>query len=126
MKDFRRTIHIKVPPEEVFNALTNPLTIELWSGFPAIIEPKSGTEFSIFDGDITGRNTKVEAPVLLEQEWDFGEQADVSIVHIEISEDSGKTKLELTHSNIPDEAYDNISIGWKDYYLGALKSYLEG
>ena len=96
MKDLRKTIHIKVSPEEVFNALTNPLTIELWSGFPASIEPKAGTEFSIFDGDITGKNIKVDAPVLLEQEWDFGEQTDVSIVHIEISEDFGFTWSQLT------------------------------
>ena len=125
MKDYRQTIHIKVPSEEVFNAITNPLTIELWSGFPAIIEPRADTEFSLFDGDITGKNIAVDPPVMLEQEWDFDDQPAASIVHIELSEDSGKTKLVLTHNNIPDEAYDNISLGWKEYYLGALKSYLE-
>lgn len=125
MKDYRQTIHIRVSREEVFNAITNPLTIELWSGYPAVIEPRADTEFSLFDGDITGRNLAVDAPVMLEQEWDFGEQPAASIVCIELTEDSGKTKVELHHSNIPDEAYENISLGWREYYLGALKSYLE-
>ena len=125
MKDYRQTIHIKVSCEEVFNAITNPLTIELWSGHPALIEPKANTEFSLFDGDITGRNIAIEAPFMLEQEWDFEEQPSASIVHFRLSEKSGKTMIELHHTNIPDEAYENISLGWKEYYLGALKSYLE-
>ena len=125
MKDYRQTIHIKVSREEVFNAITNPLTIELWSGYPATIEPRADTDFSLFDGDITGKITAIEAPVMLEQEWDFGEQSAASIVRLVLSEGSGKTMIELHHTNIPDEAFENISLGWKEYYLGALKSYLE-
>jgi activator of HSP90 ATPase len=125
MKEIRRTIHIKASRETVFNAITNPLTIELWSGYPAIMESAAGTEFSLFDGDITGKILSLQPPDLIEQEWYFGDQPDASIVRLELSEDSGKTKIDLRHTNIPDEAYDNISTGWKEYYLGALKSYLE-
>lgn len=125
MKDICKTIHIKASREEVFNAITNPLTIELWSGFPASIEAAEDTEFSLFDGDITGRILAVEAPSMIEQEWYFGDQPAASIVRMELSEESGKTKIELLHTNVPDDAYENISAGWKDYYLGSLKSYLE-
>ncbi len=125
MKDYRQTIHIKTDREEVFNAITNPLTIELWSGYPAQIQPVSDSEFSLFDGDITGRNINVESPSLLEQEWYFGDQPDTSIVRIDLTEEKGKTEIRLSHTNIPDDAFENISEGWKKYYLGALKSYLE-
>ena len=125
MKDLRKTIHIKVPLEEVFNALTNPLTIELWSGYEARMEPTPGSEFSMFDGDITGRIKTIKPPTLLEQVWDFGDQDNESLVRIELFVESGKTRLELNHSNIPDEAFENIVSGWKNYYLGALKAYLE-
>ena len=126
MKELKKTIHIKVPRDEVYNAITNALTIELWSGYKAIMENKPGTEFSIFDGDITGKINTLEPPSLVEQVWDFGEQEQDSLVRIELFEDKGKTRLELTHINIPDEAFEDIQIGWKEYYLGALKSYLEG
>ena len=125
MKDLRKTIHIKVPLEEVFNAITNPLTIELWSGYDARMESTPGSEFSMFDGDITGWIKTIEPPTVLEQVWDFGDQDNESLVRIELFEDSGKTRLELNHSNIPDEAFENIVSGWKNYYLGALKAYLE-
>jgi len=39
MKNIRKTVHIKAPREKIFTAITNPLTIELWSGYPAVIEP---------------------------------------------------------------------------------------
>lgn len=125
MKNLKKTIHIKVPREEVFNAITNPLTIELWSGFEARMENTPGSKFSMFEGDITGTIRVIDPPVLLEQAWDFGEQPADSIVRIELFEEAGKTRLELSHTNIPEEAYNNIATGWKEYYLGAMKSYLE-
>jgi uncharacterized protein YndB with AHSA1/START domain len=125
MKNLRKTIHIKVPRETVFNAITNPLTIELWTGYEARMEAIPGSEFSMFDGDISGRIRTFESPSLLEQVWDFGEQEEESLVRIELFEEPGKTRLELIHTNIPDEFYENIEEGWRNSYLGALKSYLE-
>ena len=56
MKEIKQTFHIKAKPEEVYNALTNPLFIELWTGYSAVMEPKPETEFSIWEGDIHGKN----------------------------------------------------------------------
>jgi uncharacterized protein YndB with AHSA1/START domain len=125
MKNIRKTIHIKSPRETVFNAITNPLTIELWSGYPAQMETAPGTAFSMFDGDITGTLLTLEPPAVLEQQWDFGDQPAPSLVRIELFEEKSRTRIELNHSNVPDEAFDNISTGWKEYFFGALKSYLE-
>ncbi len=125
MKKIRKTLHINVPREEVFHALTNPLAIELWTGYEARMEAVPGSEFSLFEGDISGRILSVNPPSLLEQVWDFGDQEEASIVRIELFDEPGKTRLELSHTNIPDEAFENIREGWSKYYLGALKSYLE-
>ncbi len=125
MKDLRKTIHIKVPREKVYNAITNPLTIELWSGYEARMEDKPGSEFSLFDGDISGRIQTLYPPSLLEQVWDFEGQEEDSVVRLELFDESGKTRVELIHTNIPDDAFENIETGWKEYYLGALKTYLE-
>ena len=125
MKNIRKTVHIKATREEIFTAITNPLTIELWSGFPAVMKPVPNTPFSMFDGDITGTLLAIEPPARLEQQWDFGDQPAPSIALIELTEEGNKTRIELNHSNVPDEAFDNINTGWKEYFFGALKSYLE-
>ncbi|HLP33719.1 MAG TPA: ATPase, partial [Bacteroidia bacterium] len=42
MKDFKRYFAIPAPPEEVYLALTNPLTIYLWTGEEAEMSTEPG------------------------------------------------------------------------------------
>ena len=112
-------------PEEVFLALTNPFTIELWSGSPAVMDDKEGTEFALWEGDITGKNLKVVKDQEIVQEWDFGELPEPSIVTIKLHSHKTGTNLEVKHVNIPDEAYKNIEEGWREYYIGAIKRFFE-
>ena len=125
MKNIRKTFHIKASREVIFTAITNPLTIELWTGYPAEMEPVPGTRFSMYDGDITGTIMALDPPSMVEQQWDFGDQTTPSLARIELFEEGAKTRLELNHSNIPEEAFENINTGWKEYFFGALKFYLE-
>jgi activator of HSP90 ATPase len=125
MKDYKQYIKIKSAPEDIYNCLTNSLTIELWSGYEAKMEPVVGFEFELFDGDISGKVLQLDEPKLVVQEWYFGEQEEQSVVTFKIHQDSNAVSLELQHTNIPDEAYEDIANGWKKYYLGAIKKYLE-
>jgi uncharacterized protein YndB with AHSA1/START domain len=120
MKDFKKYYIIDAPPEDVFNALTNAATIQLWSGEPAIMEPVEGTEFSLWEGSIEGKNLAFEPGKKIVQEWYFGEQEEASIVTIILHENKGKTSAELRHTNIPDEDFNNITEGWNENYFGSI------
>lgn len=123
--DFEYKLIIAADTEEVFAALTNPFQVEIWSGYPANMKAEVGYVFSLWEGDITGVNLKVVPNRLLVQEWFFGEQENPSIVKIELKKDQGKTRLELEHTNIPEDVYDEITEGWREYYLGSMKDMLE-
>ena len=125
MKTIRQNHFINASPEEVFSALTNPFTIELWSGYPAQMDAIEGTEFSIFDGDIAGRNIRVTPNAELIQEWYFGEQQEESIVTISLTPHQLGTKVTLLHTNIPDDELENIAEGWKEYYWGGIKEFFK-
>ena len=126
MKEFNYRIKIRAEVADVYAALTNAFTIELWSGYKAEMQEKPGTEFSLWDGDISGKNIEFEKDSKVVQEWYFGEQAEPSIVTIKLfTQGANKTQIDLNHTNIPDEAYDDIVEGWKEYYLGAIKEFLE-
>lgn len=127
MKDFKFTITIKeANPEDVFNALTNPFAIELWSGYPAIMKLEEGAEFSLWEGDITGRVLAFEKDKKIVQEWFFGEQTEASVATINIfPKKTNKSYVVLNHTNIPDEDFENIVEGWTDFYLGAIKKFFE-
>lgn len=125
MKTLKQNHFINASPEEVFTAITNPLTIELWSGYPADMQLEAGTEFSIFEGDICGRNISFVENKQLVQEWYFGDNEDQSVVTINLIPSSNGTQVELIHTNIPDEDYENMEEGWRTYYWGAIKKYFK-
>lgn len=125
MKDYKKYYLLDAPPSDVYNALTNAATIQLWSGEPAEMEPVEGTEFSLWEGNIVGKNLFFETSKRIVQEWYFGEQEAASIVTIILHESKGGTSVELRHTNIPDEDFENIVDGWNENYFGALIEFYE-
>jgi len=122
---YKKNYKISCEPEDVYAAITNPFTIELWSGSPAIMEEVENSEFSLWEGDIVGRNISFEKDKRVVQEWYFGDNEPKSIVTISIHKDKSKTRVYLVHENIPSVDYENIVEGWDNYYLGAIKTFLE-
>ncbi|MBD9180367.1 MAG: ATPase [Odoribacter splanchnicus] len=123
--DFEYKLVIAADPEEVFAALTNPFQIEIWSGYPADMKAEVGYVFSLWEGDITGVNLEVVPNRRLVQEWFFGERDEQSLVEIKLKKENGKTVLDLKHTHIPAEVYEEITEGWREYYLGSMKEMLE-
>ena len=125
MKELRKYFRIKGTAEEVYAALVNPFSIALWTGAEASMKEEAGSEFSLFDGDISGKNLEFIQNQKIIQEWYFGEQEEKSIVTITLRPDRLYTKIELHHTNIPDEAYEDMEHGWNTFYFGILKEFFE-
>lgn len=123
MKIIRQKHHLPATPEEVYIALTNPFTIELWSGYPAQMSTEPGSEFSIFEGDIVGKNLAFEENKMLKQHWYFEGEEEESIVSIRLKPEKNNTVVELTHTNVPDEVYEEMLEGWKKMYFNSLKRF---
>ena len=123
MKDFKKYYLIPATSEEIYIALTNPLTIELWTGEPAQISTDPGSEFSMWDGSIVGKNLEFEQDKKIVQQWYFDGQAAESIVTIKLHPDKKGTSVELKHTNIPDADYNDMIDGWDESYFGALEEF---
>ena len=121
MKDLKRYYILKAGPGDVYNALTNKNMLEIWTGENAEMEAVPHTEFSLWDGSISGMNLEFEPDRKIVQRWYFEDQKEDSIVTIILHPDKKGTSIELHHTNIPDEAFQNISEGWDEDYFGALK-----
>lgn len=120
MKDFKAYYIIPAEPDMVYQALTTEITIQLWTGEEAQMTAEPGTEFSLWSGAITGKNLSFVPGKQIEQEWYFGETDTPSIVQIKLHEHKKGTSMEVRHSNIPDDAFEDISEGWTSNYAADL------
>ena len=125
MKTYKKYIYIPAPPEEVYWALTKEQSIKLWTGAEAEFIEEADTEFSFWDGDITGKNLELEYGKKLVQQWYFGEENEPSIVTIKLHPDKKGTSLEFLQTNIPEADYDEFTAGINEYYLGGLADFFE-
>lgn len=123
MKDFKKYYILPATPEEVYNALVNPLAIRLWTGEAVVMSEEPGSEFSLWDGSIEGKNISFEKNRRIEQEWYFGDQEPASIVTILLHPHKHGTSMEVRHTNIPDEAFDDITEGWSQSYVASLEEF---
>ncbi len=121
MKNFKSYFVLPAEPHDVYNALTNKRMLEIWTGEEVVMVAEPNTEFTLWDGNISGMNLEFEPNRKIVQQWYFGEQEEPSIVTILLHPDKKGTSVEVRHTNIPDEAYDNIVEGWNEDYFGALR-----
>jgi activator of HSP90 ATPase len=120
MKTFKKSFKINAEPSDIYSAITNPYTIELWTGYPAIMSVVPESEFSLWDGDITGKNLEFIPDKKVVQEWYFGDNPEKSTVTIMIHPDKEGSAVTVEHTNIPDEDFNDIAEGWREYYMGAI------
>lgn len=125
MRVLKQEYKIKAPIGKVWEALVKPKIIEKWGGGPAKMSDKEGFAFSLWGGDINGKNTKVIKEKLLKQDWNGGKWEKPSKLEFKLSEKDGATTIELTQTGIPENEFDDIADGWKTYYLGEMKKFLE-
>jgi len=120
-----KTYMIDASPEKVWAALTVPVEIDGWGAGTAEMSAAEGEKFSLWNGDIYGKNLEVKAPYYLKQEWYGGPWQSPSIVEFWLSNEEGKTKVRLVQNGVPEEEVDDVDNGWDEFYLGAIKEYLE-
>ena len=125
MKDYKKYYIIPAAPEEVYEALTNPTVLETWTGEPAEMTTEPGSEFSLWEGSIVGKNLEFVENKLIRQQWYFGDQEEDSIVLIKLHPHKYGTSVELKHTNIPDQDFEDITEGWNDTYFGSLENFFQ-
>jgi activator of HSP90 ATPase len=124
MKEFKSNYHIPASPEEVFMALTDKVKLELWTRDKAEMSKEPGSEFSLFDGSIVGKNIEFAEGKKIVQQWYF-DQKEASIVSISLKADKNGTSVELIHTNIPDNEYEDMVDGWDVSYFGMLHDFYD-
>jgi len=128
MKTIKQTFVIKATPQRIFEALTTIADIKKWSGAGAKFEAKVDGQYTMWDGWVKGTVQELIPGKKLAQTWepsDWEPQNEASVATFTLSEKGGGTEVQFEQTNVPDKQYKSTDDGWRDFYLGAIKEYLE-
>jgi uncharacterized protein YndB with AHSA1/START domain len=115
------SVHIDAPPERVFEYFTQPEAIVRWMGEYALLEPEPDGRFSIDvqGAPIRGRFLELNPPHRLLISWGYAGSdrlpPGASTVEIRLIAQSGGTRVELEHRDLPPEEVSGHARGWKHY-----------
>ncbi len=98
-----------------------------FTGAPAEISREVGGKFSIMGGGLSGTNLELVPDQKIVQSWRFGDWSEghFSTVTFALEAIDGGTRLNLTHADVPDDAFEGVSQGWHDYYWSKIPAVLE-
>ncbi len=126
-KTIRQTATFNAPAHEVYEALMDQKKHAQFTEGEAKISRKVGGEFSISDGEIRGKNLELIQDKKIVQSWRYSDwpEGEYSTATFSLEETDGKTRLTFVQTGVPDDHYEDIKQGWKDYYWGPMKQMLE-
>jgi activator of HSP90 ATPase len=111
-------VHFKASPATLFSLYTDSRLHSESTGSGA---------FTAGDGYIGGVNLHVEKDRMIVQTWrgsDWRREDPDSIFILLLIPDAEGTTLHVTHANIPDEQFEGIREGWKEYYWKPWKAWI--
>lgn len=126
-KTIKQSVTIKASPHDVYEALMDAKKHAKFTGGKATISRKVGGKFSAFDGYAEGVNLELVPDKKIVQSWRAEDwpEGHYSRATFSFKEVEGGTKLTFTQTGVPDDQYDSIAQGWKEYYWAPMKEMLE-
>jgi activator of HSP90 ATPase len=126
-KTIRQVVTFKAAPHEVYEALMDEKTHSAFTGGKAKISRKVGGQFTIYEGDIEGKNLELIPDQKIVQSWRYSDwpEKHYSTATFALEAVEKGTRLTFTQIDVPEDKYEDIKQGWKDYYWGPMKEMLD-
>lgn len=109
--------------DELFALYTDSNTHGKLIGAKVSVSPRTGDQFSAFDGAVTGKNLLMVPDRLIVQSWrgNAWEEHDTDSILVLAFEDvENGARIHMTHANVPEQFIDR----WSELYWEPLKSML--
>jgi uncharacterized protein YndB with AHSA1/START domain len=113
----RAEITMDAPPEEVFEALTDPGRVREWCGGDAEIEPRVGGRYSFgWEGGGPVEILDLAAPHRLAYSWAYPPEPE-SVVTWELDGSGGRTRVTVMHTGFGDRGVADYEAGWTGFLV---------
>jgi activator of HSP90 ATPase len=124
----RWVLTFKADSDQVYEALMDSKKHSVITGSNAKISRKVGGEFSVYDGEIQGKNVELVPGQRIVQTWPYSDwpAGHYSRCTFSLKVVPDGTRLTFTQSGVPEDAYADIRQGWNDYYWEPMKAMFAG
>lgn len=124
-KTIRQKVTLKASPHAVYEALMDSRKHSEFTGDKAVVSRKIGGKFSTFSGYSIGVNLELVPDKRIVQTWRGSDWPDehFSIAKFELKKVKQGTKLVFTQTGVPEDQYEEISKGWKEYYWDKMERF---
>jgi activator of HSP90 ATPase len=119
-------IELKSGPQRIYEVLLDAKQFAAFTGMPAEIDAKPGGAFSMFGGQIVGRNVELVPNQRIVQAWrpTHWDPGIYSIAAFAFKPKVGGTLVVLDHKGFPEGDFDHLEWGWHNHYWDPLKKFL--
>ena len=119
-------LEFKAGPARLYGAILDEKQFAAFSGLAAKIDPIPGGTFSMFGGQIEGRNIELIPNQRIVQAWrpTHWDPGVYSIAHFEFKPHGDGTMLIFDHTGFPIDDRDSLDSGWTSHYWDPLRKYL--
>lgn len=126
-RTIRQSVTFKAGADDVYEALIDSKKHAEFTESEVKMSRKVGGKFSIYGGDIQGVNLELVPGQKIVQSWLYSDwpEGHYSRATFSLKEVPSGTRLTFTQTGVPEEFYDDISQGWRDYYWEPMKEMLE-
>jgi activator of HSP90 ATPase len=127
-RTIRQSVIFKASAEAVYEALMDSKKHARFTGSSVKMSRRVGGKFSIYGGDIQGVNLELIPGRKIVQSWRYSNwpEGHYSKATFSLREaPPAGIRLTFTQSGVPEEFYDDISQGWRDYYWGPMQELFE-
>lgn len=120
----KQTVRLPVAPDVLYDVLMDEKKHSAFTNAKAVIDPKVGGKFSVWDGYAEGENLELIPGKKIVQTWKASDWVDdaVSKVTFTINPAKNGSELKFTHEDVPKEFEKDIEQGWKITIGSLLKN----
>lgn len=117
-----------VSAKKLYDSWLNSKAHSAFTGSKVQIEPRQGSQFTAWNGYISGSNVILQPYGRIVQNWrttEFPEGAPDSKLEVLFEKHNSGTKLTIIHTHLPAGDEKKYEKGWKEHYFKPMKLYFK-
>jgi len=124
-KTLHQTISFDASPHDIYEALMDTKKHSDFTGAEAKMTRKIGGKFTAWDEWASGENIELVPDQKIVQTWRGSDwpEGHYSKITFEFQKKGDETLLHFTQTGIPEDVYEDVAVGWNDWYWEKLKGY---